>query len=114
MVLLEKYGQKTLHFRRIKAIACEVFKSINDLNPTFMKEYMIPKEVPYDFRDDNKLVLPHFNTLTYGRNTFKYYGPHIWNILPANYKLATDMNAFKRLLKTWEGPRCQCNLCDVM
>ncbi len=35
--LLEKCNYTTMLIRRIKTIAMEVFKSLHDLNPTFMK-----------------------------------------------------------------------------
>ncbi len=38
VLLLEKNNSTTIHVRRIKAIACEIFKSLNDRNPSFMKE----------------------------------------------------------------------------
>ena len=112
-VLLEKYGHKTLHFKRIKALSCEIFKTLNDLNPSFMEDHLSLKEVSYEFRDESKLILPKFNTVRYGKNTFTYYGAHIWNLVPGSFKKTADINVFKSLLKTWEGPKCQCNLCDV-
>ncbi len=36
--LLEKSNYTTMLIRRIKTIAMEVFKSLHDLNPNFMKE----------------------------------------------------------------------------
>ncbi len=53
-VLLEKSNSTKLHVRRIKAIACEVVKSLTDTNPSFMNE-MFGKEVPYNLRDSQML-----------------------------------------------------------
>ncbi len=39
--------------RRIKTIAMEVFKSLHDLNPNFMKEMFNIKELKYLLRDSN-------------------------------------------------------------
>ncbi len=36
--LLEKCNSTTMFLRRVKTIAIEVFKSLHDLNPNFMKE----------------------------------------------------------------------------
>ncbi len=38
--LLEMSKQTTLHLTRIKQIACEVYKSLNQLNPTFMTTFL--------------------------------------------------------------------------
>ena len=113
-VLLAKSGSTTLHIRRIKAIACEVFKSLNDLNPTFMKEMFIQKETPYNLRDSHILFQPKFNKIRYGMNTFEYYGAHIWNVLPNHIKESTTISTFKVLIGKWDGPQCQCNMCDVL
>ncbi len=43
-LLLTTSNSTTLHIRRIKAIACEVVKSLNDLNPSFMKEMFKKKD----------------------------------------------------------------------
>ncbi len=110
-VLLEKLKYDTLHVRRIKAIACEVFKSLNNENPPFMKEMFSQNETMYNLRDGTILIQPKFNTITYGRSTFSYYGSHIWNLLPNDLKSNVNYVTFKRLLKDWEGPRCCCSLC---
>ncbi len=93
------------------AIACEVFKSLNKGNPPFMKEMFTQNETMYNLRDGTTLIQPKFNTITYGRNTFTYYGSHIWNLLPNDLKNNVNYDTFKRLLKDWDGPRCCCSLC---
>ncbi len=64
-LLLEKSNSTTLHVRRIKAIACEVFKWLNDLNPSFMKEMFKKKDVVYDLRDSHRLYQPICKKTTY-------------------------------------------------
>ncbi len=46
--------------------------------------------------------------------TFSYYGTHTWNSLPNNIKESTSLNNFKTMLKAWEGPKCQCSMCNVL
>ncbi len=48
--LLAKYGYSTLFIRHIRIIALVVFKSLNDLNPTFMKDMFKTKDISYDLR----------------------------------------------------------------
>ena len=111
--LLFKSGFDTLHLRRIKAIACEVFKSINDLNPSFVKEMFEVKETRYNLRSEMVMIQPKYNKLTYGYRTFSYYGAHLWNKLPHNVKGGLSYDTFKMLLNKWEGPMCSCSLCNV-
>ncbi len=46
--LLEKCNYTTLHIRHIKAIASEVFMSLNNLNPDFMNKMFSVKDITYD------------------------------------------------------------------
>jgi hypothetical protein len=110
--LLEKCKSTTLHLKRMKIIALEVFKSLNDLNPKFMNEMFNRKEMPYDLRDPDILVPPKFKKITYGKNTFRYHGAHIWNLLPSVVKSCTTIDNFKLMLKAWDGPKCQCSMCS--
>ncbi len=112
--LLEKCKSTTLHLRRIKTIALEVFRSLNDLNPPFMKEFFTPKNVEYDLRDGNILIQPKFQKVTYGKNSLRYYGAHIWNLLPPEVKKTTTLDHFKALLEEWDGPKCQCAMCKMI
>ncbi len=56
--LLEKCNYATLHIRRLRIISTEVFKSLNNLNPTFMKEMFNVKETCYNLRDSSLMYLP--------------------------------------------------------
>ena len=109
--MLTLYKHETLHIRRIKAVACEMFKTLNNLNPSFMKDMTEVKESNYDLRDTQKVIVPKFNTIRYGKNTFSYYAAHVWNLLPVEIKQNTELNTFKRLIKSWEGPKCSCSSC---
>ncbi len=112
--LLDKTGYDSLHLRRIKTIACEVFKCLFKLSPEFINELFKPKEVNYDLRNNSLLMQPNFKKIRYGKNTFQYYGAHLWNILPNDVKKCMDLKSFKIMLKSWEGPsnKCQCNMCE--
>ncbi len=45
---------------------------------------------------------------------FKYYGAHIWNLLPDDIKNSTTIDNFRLLLKTWEGSKCYCIICNAI
>ena len=73
--MLKLYDHETLPVRRIKAIACEVCKTVNSVNPMFMKEMVCEKDCEYSLRDGFCISVPKFNKIRYGRNTFSFYGP---------------------------------------
>jgi hypothetical protein len=112
--LLSKSSMDTLHLKRLKSIACEVFKSLNDLNPIFMKRMFNLKDTEYDLRNTHILVQPKFDKMRYGKATFSYYGAHLWNLLPNDIKVCETLSNFKDILRMWDGPACQCSLCDFM
>ncbi len=92
----------------------EVFKPLHDLNPNFMKEMFNITELKYSQRDSNIIYQPKFEKVTYGKNTFKYYSAHILNLLTNEMKETADILSFKSLIMTWEGPKCQCNMCNIL
>ena len=60
------------------------------------------KESNMNLRDSSIL----FNIIQYGKNTFSYYGSHLWNLFSNELKRTVDLISFKKLLHTWEGPAC--------
>ncbi len=75
---------------------------------------MFKKKDVYDLRDSHHLYKPIFKKITYDKNTFKYYGSHIWNLLLNELNKSTSISSFKDLIKTWEGPQCQCLMCGTL
>ncbi len=67
-----------------------------------MKEMFNTKEILYDLRDKYIMHLPRYNKITYGKNTFKYYGNHLLNSSPESINTCTCIDVFKLLIKTRE------------
>ena len=113
-VLLRKTNNISLLLSRMKSIAIEVFKSVHNLNPEFLNELFELNKCKYGLRDPFRLIPPKFNTIKYGKQSFSYYGSHIWNSLPNEYKLCVDFNGFKELINKWDGPKCSCCMCAIV
>ncbi len=60
----------TLLIRHIKTIATEVFKSLANLNPTFINQMFEVKTISYDLRHSNVLFQPKWQKVTYGKNPY--------------------------------------------
>ncbi len=84
------------------------------MNPYFMKEMFNINKLKYSLRDPNIIYQTKCEIITYGKNTFKYYGSHIWNLLPNEINETADILFFKSLVMTWEGPKCQCNMSNIL
>ena len=97
--LLEKSGKCSMNIRRLRFLCTEIYKTLNHLNPSFMKEIFEKRDENQVTRDRYKLNLniPRRNQVTFGTKSLKFYGPKIWNALPVNIKTAENLNAFKDL-----------------
>ena len=99
--LLSTSGMKTLLLQRIRLITIEVFKSVNDYNPIFMTSMFVRKHNQYDFRDNFKLIVPHFNNVTL--KVIRVLWRPVRNDVPSEIKAATNISNFKRLIKMLNG-----------
>ena len=82
--LLKKSNKCTMEARRLRTLAIETFKTLNDLNPAFMKNLLAKQEVSK--RRRNKLEIPNRNTVKYRDESIRSLGPHIWNDLQEEIK----------------------------
>ena len=98
-----------MEIRRIRTLALETFKTINDLNPSFMKNLFNKRK--FSNRREDALEIPRRYTVKFGDNSITCLGPHIWNSLPENIKAEYSYEKFKEFIDTWYGSKCKCNLC---
>ncbi len=54
--LLETGCQTIVHLKWIKRIACEVYKTLNKMNPAFMTDMFELRNISYDLRDSSVLT----------------------------------------------------------
>ena len=111
--LLKKADKVTMNVVRTRILCIEIFKTLNNLNPTFMKEIFKLKETERLVREKYKLNLevPKWNQVTFGERSLKVFGPRIWNSLPFHIKSAENLSLFKSLIKNWNGVSCKCAVC---
>ena len=94
--LLEITKTSTMEIKRLKTLALEVFKTVNNLNPDFMKDIFYLSS----YQTHKKYIFVHSrNTASFGDKSLRALGPHVWNSLPENIK-STDILFLKILLKT--------------
>ena len=92
--LLRKSGKVTMEIKRLKAISVlAIFKTVNNLNPNYIKGIFTPKLHPKVRPND--ILVKHHNTITYGTKSLKTLGPTIWNQLPEDIKSKTSYTKFK-------------------
>ena len=109
--LKKKYG--TIHQHNLQLLMIEIFKTKNNLNPTFMKKILTERDIQYNLRNENHLGLPKVNTTSYGIENIQYRGHHLWSSLPREIKDSNTLVEFKRKIKLWHGNTCICRLCKI-
>ena len=109
--LLTITNTQPLHIRRLKQMACEVFKIVNNMSPSYISDLVKIKTSVYDFRDQKKADIPRVNSTKYGLRSFRSEAARVWNSLPNEVRLAESYPQFRRLIRAWEGPGCKCPVC---
>ena len=113
--LLQKTNMSTLQIIWIKTLATEIFKTFHSLNPIYKNEIFQTNLLKTcNLCSRNNLITHRNNSITYGKNSLRVLGPIIWNHPPDEYKTAEGLQTFKSLLKQWNGPQCNCNLCKYV
>ena len=91
---------------RLRTLAVEIFKTLNEINPPLPKENAKVRQ--------NDIIVKRINTSRFGTQSLRSLGPKIWNNLPSNIKSETSFLKFKEYIKTWLGPKCRCKVCINM
>ncbi len=110
--LLVKSERCTMHVSRLRVLCIEIFKTLNNLNPSFMHDIFKIRSSVYSSRNPNDLQHYRPKQVTFGSNSLQSLGPQIWNGLPNEIKSAENLSKFKRMIKMWNGPNCKCNACQ--
>ena len=111
--LLEKSGKSTINLRSHRSLCLEVFKTVYELNPSFMNDLFQLRESNRPVREKYRLNLnvPKTNQVKFGTKSLRNLAPKIWNSLPPKVKSADNLNSFKALIKNWDGTSCNCIIC---
>ena len=112
--LLQNNKSVTMDVKRMRYLSIEIYKTLHCINPQYMKKLSQLNESRYSSRRPLDLIVPRVNQTRYGLRSIRYEGAKIWNHLPNSIKSTEDLDAFKRLVKTWAGPSCNCNFCKFV
>ena len=88
----------------------EIYKTLNDLNPGYMKDIFQVQQSAYSTRRPYNMKVPRVKQTTFGTRSILYEGAKIWSHLPNSHKSAETLEIFTNLMKTWEGPNLQMQL----
>ena len=111
LTLLKASGSVSMKVRRMRYLGVEIYKTLNDLNPGYMKDIFQVQQSAYSTRRPYNMKMPRVNHTTFVTRSILYEGAKIWNHLPNSLKSAETLEIFTNLMKTWESPNCKCNFC---
>ena len=92
--LLTKINKPTLEIRRLRLLATDIFKTINNLNAPYMKEVFELNTRRADTGSE-KLIVQSQISMKYGSYTLRSLGPKIWHQLPNDIKNSENLSTFK-------------------
>ena len=109
--LLDRGDTKTTHKKNLQNLMIEIYKSMNHLNPEYMWDFFVKKDVPYNLRTKELCKLPSVISQRYGINSLSFRGSLLWNTLSDDLKLTTSLVKFKKEIRCWDGNNCTCHIC---
>ena len=71
-------------------MAIEVFKILNEMYPPVLANLVEKESSSYKFRYSNILQVPTVHTSTFGKRSFRYATPVLWNSLPDDFRKCTN------------------------
>ena len=100
--LLDNANSSSMNVKRLRFLCKEIYKTINNLNLSFMKQIFELRETNRNVREKYRLNLniPNYNQVTFGKKSLRILGPKIWNSLPCHIKPSKILKLSKLLSKT--------------
>ena len=108
-MLMRNTETTTMRVRQMQNLCVEIYRTLSDLNPKYMRELFERNSSSYSTRRLNDLKIPRVNQTSYGSRSIRFEGARLWNHLPENIKSSENLYIFKKLVKNWNGPSCGCN-----
>ena len=89
-----------MEIKRLRKLALEVYKTINNLNPSYMKSIFKMNSNRTSARLKYNIDKTIYNSVTYGRNSLRVAGQILWNSLP-NEANSLNFTQLKKFMNNW-------------
>ena len=107
---LDESNSLDIHNRNLHLLVCEIFKTLNQVNPEIMWDsFNFKNPNKYNLRRGQNLVIPSART-TRATNFFDFRASMAWNHMPSKIKNAKCLNEFCSLIKR-QRIYCKCLNC---
>ena len=111
--LLLHSNEVSIHQKQLRQLTTEIYKSLTDLSPEFIKPFFTVKELPYNLRNGHILNLPSARTTYYGTNSILFRACQVWNNLPLSIKQSQSLLEFKTNKKILRSIESLCKICKI-
>ncbi len=108
--LLHNCGKSTLFVQRPQKLMEVIYMILNGLYPSYLNDIITVEEIQH-LRCQARLLVPRFNNMRFGKKNLSYLSPVLWNTLDNDIKQCNVLAAFKKRMKLWKGPTCNCGVC---
>ena len=98
---LEYSNTQPLHVRRLKQMACEDIKIVNNMSPDYINDLVKIKKSNYYFREERKTDVYRVNTTRFELRSFRSEPAGIWNSLPNKYDWSNRTHSFVGWSMLW-------------
>ena len=107
-------GRAKVNVDRLKILYTEVYETINNFNPNFIKDL-------FSFKESSKIVqekymlnlkIPVHTQVMFGSKSLRVLVPNVRNSLPYHIKPSEKLVSFKMIIKHWNRTRCNSKVCN--
>ena len=109
--LLVRSNEKTVHFQNLQRLMVEICQTLNHENPLFLSELFQRREIRYNLRIKDTVLLPNTPNAAFGMKSICFRGSIFWNSIPDVITSSETVASFCKDIKTWAGKGCNCKLC---
>ena len=108
---MQKAGKETMKVNRLRNLCIEIFKLINNINPTYMNEIFKLKKISRVVLSNYKL---HLDVPTINQVSFVSKSPTSlkFGIRISFHIKSEDLEAFINIIKNWNSVSCKCKVCQ--
>ena len=111
MSLIQIPEYVSLHRRNCEQLLKEVYKTKNDLNPSYMKDVFNFKNCRYETRRKNTLERNPIHTTNHGLQSVSNIASQLWDSLPNDIKNSSSLSKFSSQIKSQKSLQCKCRIC---
>ena len=111
--LLMKDNSFSIHERNIQSLAIEIYKFLNGLPLSFLKNVFHKNTSnSYNLRNHKEFYSRNPKTVRYRTETVSYMASKIWSKVLETIKMSSSLDSFKTKIWKWT-PECECRLCTI-